>query len=135
MSNVIDIKSFLVENTPETKEIKLERFEAPFVLESISEKENDNLKKASTSKRISKSGNRVSDLNTDQYIDNLLARSVIVPDLQNSQLQEFFKTPGDAAGTLKAMLRAGEFIQLQKAVMELNGFDEDDEEIKDEVKN
>ncbi|WP_368251397.1 phage portal protein [Enterococcus sp. 2201sp1_2201st1_B8_2201SCRN_220225] len=135
MDNVVDIKSFLVPNTAETKEVKFERFPEPFVIKSLSETENDNLKKASTSKRISKSGNRVSDLDTDKYGDALLARCVATPDLQNAELQTFFGTSGDAIGTLKAMLRAGEYANLTKEVLGFNGFNEDEEEIKDEVKN
>lgn len=135
MSNVIDIKSFLVPNTDETKEVTFERFPEPFVIKSLSETENDRLKKSATSKRISKSGNRVSDLDTDKYGDMLLSRCVVSPDLQNAELQEFFGTPGDGIGTLKAMLRAGEYANLTKDVLEFNGFNQDDEEIKDEVKN
>lgn len=135
----MNIESFLMQNVAsaeEEKEIKLSRFPEPFVLVSITEKENDGLKKSATSKRISKSGNRVSDLNTEKYADTLLARCVKVPDLQNAKLQESYGTVGDAAATLKAMLTAGEYANVSKAVLELNGFDENDEdELKEEVKN
>lgn len=135
MSNVIDIKSFLVPNTDETKEVKIERFPEPFVISSLGETENDRLKKAYTSTRRSKAGNLVKDLDTDKYGDALLARCIVTPDLKNAELQTFFGTPGDDIATLKAMLRAGEYANLTKEVLEFNGFTEDDEEIKDEVKN
>ncbi|MFS1193750.1 phage tail assembly chaperone [Enterococcus lactis] len=135
MSNVVDIKSFLVPNEDETKEVKFERFPEAFVISSLGETENDKIKKSCTKTRRSKSGNLVKDLDTDKYGDVLLARCVVTPDLQNAELQTFFGTPGDAIGTLKAMLRAGEYANLTKEVLEFNGFNEDEEEIKDEVKN
>lgn len=134
MSNVIDIKSFLVPNEDENKEVKIDRFPEPFIISSLSETENDRLKKACTSRRRSKSGNLVKDLDVDKYGDSLLARCIITPDLKNAELQEFFGTAGDEIATLKAMLRAGEYANLTSEVLEFNGFDQDDEEIKDEVK-
>ncbi|WP_235836384.1 phage tail assembly chaperone [Enterococcus timonensis] len=135
MSKVVDIKSFLITNENETKEVKIERFPEPFVISSLGETENDRLKKANTSTRRSKSGSLVKDLDTDKYGDALLARCVVGPDLKDAELQAFFKTPGDEIATLKAMLRAGEYASLVKEVLEFNGFNEDEEEIKDEVKN
>lgn len=41
----MDIKSFMMEVVGDTKEVILERFSAPFVIEAISETENDRLKK------------------------------------------------------------------------------------------
>lgn len=134
----MNIESFLMQNVApaeEEKEVKISRFPDPFVIVSITEKENDGLKKAATDKRISKGGNKVSDLNTDKYVDALLARSVKVPDLQNAKLQESYGTVGDAPGTLKAMLTAGEYANISKAVLDLNGFNDDEEELKEEVKN
>lgn len=135
MSNIVDIKSFLIENKGEEKEVKIDRFTEPFVIESISEKENDRLKKAATTPRKSKAGNIVKDLDTDKYGDMLLARCVKVPDLQNAELQAFYGTTADASATLKAMLLAGEYANLTQEVLDFNGFNQDDDEIKDEVKN
>lgn len=130
----MDIKSFMIVAEAETKEVALERFPEPFVIEAIRESENDKLKKAYTTTRIAKGGNRVKDLNTDKYGDALLVRCVKSPDLQNAELQAFYKTDGDASATLKAMLFAGEYSTLSQEVLELNGFD-NEEEIKEEVKN
>ncbi|EKZ7015252.1 phage portal protein [Listeria monocytogenes] len=131
----MDIKSFMQEVVGEKKEVQLDRFSEPFIVEAISETENDRLKKVHTTKRRSKSGNMVTDLDTDKYGDALLARCIKQPDLQNAELQAFYETEGDTSGTLKAMLLAGEYANLTKEVLELNGFNEKEEEIKDEVKN
>lgn len=130
----MNIKSFMIEVVGDTKEVKIERFDEPFIIEAISETENDRLKKVHTIKRRSKAGNTVKDLDTDKYGDALLARCVKSPDLQNAELQAFFKTEGSVTDTLKAMLLAGEYANLTKEVLELNGFSESEEELKDEVK-
>lgn len=131
----MNIKSFMMEVVGDTKEVKLDRFEEPFVIEAISETENDRLKKVHTTKRRSKAGNIVKDLDTDKYGDALLARCVKTPDLQDAQLQAYYKTEGSATDTLKAMLLAGEYANLTKEVLELNGFNESEEDLKDEVKD
>jgi predicted ATP-binding protein involved in virulence len=131
----MDIKSFMMEVVGDTKEVKLERFTEPFVIEAIPETENDRLKKVHTTKRRSKAGNTVKDLDTDKYGDALLARCVKTPDLQNAELQSYYKTEGSVTDTLKAMLLAGEYANLTKEVLELNGFNESEDELKDEVKD
>lgn len=125
----------MMEVVGDTKEVKLDRFEEPFVIEAISETENDRLKKVHTTKRRSKAGNTVKDLDTDKYGDALLARCVKTPDLQDAELQAYYKTEGSATDTLKAMLLAGEYANLTKEVLELNGFNESEDELKDEVKD
>ena len=130
----MNIKSFMMEVVGDTKEIKIERFPEPFVIEAISETENDRLKKVHTTKRRSKSGNTIKDLDTDKYGDALLARCVKTPDLQDADLQAYYKTEGSATDTLKAMLLAGEYANLTKEVLELNGFNEDEDDLKEDVK-
>ena len=130
----MNIKSFMMEVIGDTKEIKIERFPEPFVIEAISETENDRLKKVHTTKRRSKSGNTIKDLDTDKHGDALLARCVKTPDLQDADLQAYYKTEGSATDTLKAMLLAGEYANLTKEVLELNGFNEDEDDLKEDVK-
>lgn len=130
----MNIKSFMMEVVGDTKEIKIERFPEPFVIEAISETENDRLKKVHTTKRRSKSGNTIKDLDTDKYGDALLARCVKTPDLQDADLQAYYKTEGSETDTLKAMLLAGEYANLTKEVLELNGFNEDEDDLKEDVK-
>jgi len=134
----MNIEAFLLKNVEQgetERKIELDRFKAPFVIQAISEEENARLRKGSTLKRRAKGGNFVADLDTDQYVDKLVLRCIKVPDMENAQLQESYGTVGDAAATLKAMLRPGEYATLSQAIQNLNGFDEDVEEIRNEVKN
>lgn len=133
MAEIIDIKSFLVKPEAERREIKFERFDAPFIIESITERENARLRKMSTISKRNRQGQTEKSLNTDLYVANLMARSVVQPDLNNAELQTFFGTEGSASDTLNAMLLPGEFANLQEAVLELNHFD-DELEVKEQVK-
>lgn len=116
------------------KEVKFDRFEEPIIIEAISEKENDRLKKAATKTRIAKGGRRISDLDTDLYADQLIVRCVVSPDLDNAELQEFYGTQGDPAGTLKSMLLSGEYAEVTEKLFELNGFGDDENDYEEEVK-
>lgn len=133
MADIIDIKAFLVKPVAERREIKLDRFEAPFIIESITERENARLRKISTMQKRNRQGQTEKQLNTDLYVANLMARSVVQPDLSNAELQAFFGTEGSESDTLCAMLLPGEYANLQAEVLELNHF-EDELEIKDAVK-
>ncbi|MDN5473474.1 MAG: phage portal protein [Lactococcus lactis] len=129
----MNIKSFMIAPEAVTREVSFERFSEPFVIQTIRETENDALKKNSTTTRIAKGGNRIKDLNIDKYTDALLVRCVKYPDLQEAELQAFYGTDGDAAATLKEMLFSGEYANLSQEVLELNGFDSE-EDVKEEVK-
>lgn len=131
----MNIKDFMVEVVGDTKEVTVtDRFKEPFVIESITETENDRLKKANTVRLRSKGGNLVKNLDTDKYGDSLVTRCIKEPDLANSELQGFYGTEGDETATLKAMLLAGEYASLMQEILEFNGFDQDDEELKEEAK-
>jgi len=134
----MNIDAFLLKNVDQgetERKVEFSRFKAPFIIQTITEEANARLRKEATVKRRSKGGNFVADIDTDKYVDKLVLKCVKVPDLENAQLQESYCTVGDASATLKAMLRPGEYATLTQAIQELNGFDEDVEEVKDEIKN
>lgn len=131
------VKSFLKrreERLNVTQEVYLEGFEEPFVIQATSNKENERLAKNFRKTRITKGGKRESVLDDEAYGAALVVRSIVTPDLQNAELQEFYGTQGDAIATLKEMISMGEYLKLQNAISKLNGFDEDDEEVIEEVK-
>lgn len=130
----MNIKTFMQEVKGDQEKVQFERFEEPIIIEAISERENDRLKKAATKTRIAKGGRRISDLDTDAYTDQLIVRCVVSPDLDNAELQAFYGTQGDPAETLKAMLLAGEYAEVTEKLLELNGFGDDENNFEEEVK-
>ena len=64
-----------------------------------------------------------------------MSACVVTPDLKDAQLQESYRTVGDEAATLKAMLKIGEYNRLMQEIQSLNGFDEDINDLVEEAKN
>ena len=131
MSN---LKDFMLESTEETQEIKLARFKTPFKIKTITEEENDAIRKASMIP-IKKNGIVRKELDGVRYARELMIACVVEPNFKSNELCEFYKTldPLEVPGR---MLRAGEYNALSRAISKLNGFDEDStEELEEEAKN
>ena len=133
----MSIQDFLLTNVQqdETKEVHFKRFKSPFVVRSIDESLNDELKKRATRKTKNRQGITIPEFNQDKYVDNLIIECVVTPDLHNAELQEAYGTTGDAIKTLKKMLRVGEYATLGEEIKSINGFDEDVNDLVEEVKN
>lgn len=103
-------------------------------LRPISEDENTKIKDDCTSRMVFK-GRQTVDFNSNGYLRQLCAKSVVFPDLADAELQKSYGVMGEEE-LLGAMLLPGEFTTLMQFVQEVNGFDADRfEEAKAEVKN
>lgn len=133
----MSIQDFLLTNVQqdEAKEVHFKRFKSPFVIRSIDESLNDELKKRATRKTKNRQGITIPEFNQDKYVDSLIIECVVTPDLHNAELQEAYGTTGDAIKTLKKMLRVGEYATLGEEIKSINGFDEDVNDLVEEVKN
>lgn len=138
-----DIQAFFAQNvaTDITEEYLVsERFKAkdgtpiPWKLRTISEAENEEIRKSSTRFVKGKNGVKVAETNGDEYIGKLVVASVVFPDLKNADLQKSYGVLG-ADAALKKMLFSGEYAALVQKVQELNGFDKDINDKIEEVKN
>lgn len=105
-------------------------------LRQLSAGEDDDIRRAST--RKVKSGTRsntyTQELDTNGYLAKMTAAAVVYPNLNDAALQNSYKVMG-AENLLRAMLSAGEYIQLSSKVAEINGFDTDVNELVEEAKN
>lgn len=132
------VQAFLLADSSaleETKEIKFTQFTEPFVIRSMTADEFDNITKRST-RRTKQNGAIVKEVDQNKLVDTLVAEAVVTPDLNNAELQEYYGTIGNAAGTARKMLKAGQWGDLIKAVQDLSGFDQEPvDELVDEVKN
>lgn len=131
------IKAFLLEDASvleETKEIKYKQFAEPFVIQSLTADEFDSITKRST-QRVKQNGGIVKEVNQNKLVDTMVAESVVTPDLNDAELQEYYGTIGNAAGTARKMLKAGQWGDLIKEIQDLSGFDKEPiDELVDEVK-
>ena len=135
MSNLM---AFLTPNTETTKKVIIsDRFKdkegkvVPFTIRSLSQEENEQIRRAST-KPVMKNGVAISEkLDSARFGKELMLACVVEPNFKAKELCDFFKTmdPLEVPGK---MLKAGEYSKLVAAISELNGFADDEYEILDE---
>ena len=133
----MDFKGFLMSDVKQSEEIKIrlsKRFTEPFVLRAITEEQDKMLREESYRKIKQRSGNYTRELDTDIYMKKLAIATVIVPDFKNAELQKNWGVLG-AESLLEKMLNPGEFNELLFKVREVNGYDEEPNEIVEESKN
>lgn len=135
MAEQVSIKDFLRKRQMATKEVKFKGFPAPFVIREISNEENEKLQKTVTKTTKNRSGQVVQNMDQDKYAKDLLLASVVQPDLNTQELQEFYGTLADPYGTLKKMLSIGEFTALVQEVNKMSGMEEALDDKVDEAKN
>ena len=133
----VSIADFLLQDVTvleEKKEIKFPQFSAPWIIKSLNADEFTNLRKSATRRVRSKSGQLVPELDQDRLNDLIMAAAVVQPPLDVPELQEHYGTVGDAAETARKMLKIGQYVDLQEAIAELNGFDESVDELEEDLK-
>jgi len=129
MAEQVNIKDFLRKHELATKELKFDGFNAPFIIQEISNEANERLQKQATKVTVNRSGQRSRDIDQTKYVEAMLQEALIQPDLNNKELQEFYGTLADPMGTLNKMLTMGELNSLSQSVLDLSGLNEsvDDE--------
>ncbi|MEC0269414.1 phage tail assembly chaperone [Paenibacillus anseongense] len=105
----------------------------PWVIQSITEEENDVIRKSAT-KVTRVKGQTQSEINQTEYIAKLVVASVAFPNLKAAELQQSYGVLG-AEALVKKMLLSGEYAQLIMKVQEINGFDRDMNELVEDAKN
>lgn len=103
-------------------------------LKTVTENENEAIRKSATRISKGKNGARIQEINQEEYVGKLAVASVVYPDLQNADLQASYGVLG-ADTLLKTMLLSGEYATLLEKVQKMNGFDQDINNLADEVKN
>jgi hypothetical protein len=103
-------------------------------LRSMTEEENEQCRKAATRRVKGKNGQYVQETVPEEYLARLVTTSVVFPDLKNTELQRSYGVLG-AESLLRKMLLPGEYAELVQHVQRINGFDQDMNELVDEVKN
>jgi hypothetical protein len=138
------VKDFILEDLSvleETEEITFPQFVSketgkvvPWKIKAINAVKFEEIRKNST-RRITnrRTGQVTTETDTQRFEAELIANAVIVPNLNNDELQKAYGTQADPAGTARKMLKAGQYAELGQRVQALSGFDLDD--LVEEVKN
>lgn len=137
---VTSVNDFLLENVGspvEKRELRLKRFKTPWTIKSLTAEETSELRKLATKRELNKRTHQYEQA-TDQnkFADSVLTAAVVVPDLNNAELQKSWGCIGEPEKLLKRMLSMGEYTELSNAVMDLSGLNDDDSnDLVDTAKN
>ncbi|MCY9528389.1 Phage XkdN-like tail assembly chaperone protein, TAC [Paenibacillus sp. cl6col] len=105
-----------------------------WTLRSMSEVENEQCRKSATKQVKGKGGVVTPEIDFNEYTAKLIVASVVYPDLKNAELQQSYGVMG-AEALLRKMLLPGEYTGLLQQVQTLNGFNQDMNELVNDVKN
>lgn len=105
-----------------------------WVLKPLKPEDNDRLLNEATVADFDAKGNPILKGDESLYRKNLIVESVIFPNLNNAELQDFYKVkePGDL---VNAMLNIQEYKQLIDKIQEINGFKVNIDKKAKEAKN
>jgi hypothetical protein len=106
----------------------------PWKLRTMTEAENEQLRKSSTKMQKQKKGMQLPDLDPDLYVAKMVVACVVYPNLKDAELLQSYGVMA-ADELLKKMLLAGEYATLAEKVQEINGFDKDINDLAEDVKN
>jgi len=105
-----------------------------WLLRPISEEMNEQLRLSSTKRVPGKKGVMVPETNIPEYLAKLAAACIEFPNLNDAELQSSYGVRGTDI-LIRKMLLSGEYAALLEKVQQLNGFDQNVNELSDEVKN
>jgi len=125
-----DIISKLMEPTevPEATYF-IERLGIPVTLKGLSERDINRIKKECTYEIKGKRGKKTKELDDEEFNAALIEAATIKPNWNNAKLLEALKA-SDGSQVIRKKFLAGEISAMGDKILELSGFDEDLEEIK-----
>ena len=132
------LQDFLMKNEVNTNvrmEVNIKPFPMPFVLKSITEAENKQIRKSCQKVNFNKKTHqKETETDTDLYSNRLLVACCVDPNFKDADLQKRFGVMG-AEALIDKILNPGQYAELIQKVQELNGFDTDINDLVDEAKN
>lgn len=132
------LQEFLTANKVETAittEVNIKPFPYPFVIKTITEAENKEIRKScQTTEYNKKTHQKETNTNTDAYLTKLVIACTVDPCFKDAELQEAYGVMG-AEALVEKLLAPGQYAKLLQAVNDINSFDNDMEELIEEAKN
>ena len=132
------LHDFLMANTIKRqveKEVVLKSFPEPFVIHSITEAENKRLVKASEYVEFNKKTHQKEiKVDNERYNTKLIVACCSDPNFNDAALQEKCGVVG-AETLVNEMLKSGEYSTLLNEILDINGFYDDINTLKEKAKN
>ncbi|MCR8844056.1 hypothetical protein NQ117_10200 [Paenibacillus sp. SC116] len=116
-------------------EVSIKPFPFPFVMKSITEAENKEIRKSCQKATFNKRTHQ-KDVETDAdlYANRLLIACCVEPNFKDAALQKKFGVLG-AEALIDKLFNPGQYAELVQRVQQLNGFETDINELVEEAKN
>ncbi|MGN9865923.1 phage tail assembly chaperone [Bacillus swezeyi] len=141
---VYDLSFFMPGQTVVAEEIKVpisKRFVdkkgnvIPFVFKPITTERIDELEKENTTYKNIKGRGRVKDLDTQRFYARIAIESTIYPDFRSKELREAYQTADPVEVAKRVLSVGGEYANWLNKAIEINGFEDDLEDLEEEAKN
>ena len=132
---MIEEKEEIVEYIASTRYRNTEGQPIPWKLRTISAKENDSIRQQSY-KQIQVPGKRnryKQEFSTAKYLELLAIKSIVEPNLNSVELQDFYHVVNPADLLKEHLLKPAEYDELVAKLQEINGYDLEEE--VEEAKN
>ncbi|WP_348711967.1 phage tail assembly chaperone [Bacillus subtilis] len=141
---VYDLSFFMPGQIIEAEEVKVpisKRFVdkegnvVPFIFKAITTERIDELEKENTTYKNVKGRGRVKDLDSQRFYARIAVETTVYPNFKAKELREAYKT-GDPVEVAKRVLSVGgEYANWLNKAIEINGFDDDLEDLEEAAKN
>lgn len=131
------LQEFLLEQEigEEQMEVSIAPFPFPFIIKSITEAENKAIRQGCQKVSFDKkTRQKQTETNLDLYNSRLVTACCVEPNFKDAALQEKFGVCG-AEDLINKLLKPGQYTDLLLAVQEINGFNDDINELKETAKN
>jgi hypothetical protein len=115
------------------KDVPIKRLNTHFTVKAIDGQTINRLRDQATH-YVGKGANKKAQLNEEEFNGSLIVEACITPDFNNAKLLAKYGARDGADCVQKALL-AGEIMALQEAILRLSGFEDNNDEELEEVKN
>ncbi|WP_332286697.1 phage tail assembly chaperone [Bacillus velezensis] len=141
---VYDLSFFMPGQTIEAEEVKVpisKRFKdkagnvVPFVFKAITTERIDELEKENTTYKNVKGRGRVRDLDSQRFYARIAVETTVYPNFKSKELREAYKTEDPVEVAKRILSVGGEYANWLNKAIEINGFEDDLEDLEEEAKN
>ncbi len=106
----------------------------PFIFKAITTERIDELEKESTTYKNVKGRGRVKDLDSQRFYARIAVESTIYPDFRSKELRDAYKTADPVEVAKRVLSVGGEYANWLNKAIEINGFEDELEDLEQEAK-
>ncbi|MGG0775432.1 phage portal protein [Bacillus rugosus] len=141
---VYDLSFFMPGQTIEAEEVKVpisKRFVdkegnvVPFIFKAITTERIDELEKENTTYKNVKGRGRVKELDSQRFYARIAVETTVYPNFKAQELREAYKTEDPVEVAKRVLSVGGEYANWLNKAIEINGFDDDLEDLEEAAKN